>query len=138
MRIPPRSPHGLIQEDMWPNEWAILVCCMLLNCTTRRSAERVIPVLFRKYPDPESMSRANQSDLSKIISSLGFGNRRAANLIKMSKAYLGDWKHASELPGIGEYASTAWEIFVKNKLPDECPKDGALTMYYNWRKKHGS
>lgn len=137
-RIPPRSPYGLIQEDLWPNEWAILVACMLLNCTTRRTMERVFPKLLKKYPDAKSMSLANHDELSQMISCLGFGNRRATNLINMSREYVKrGWNHVSELPGIGEYASAAWEIFIKNQLPPECPKDGALSMYYNWRKKYG-
>lgn len=136
--IPPRSPYGLIQEDMWPNEWVILLCCMLLNCTTRKSVEKVLPQLLAKYPDPESMATADQQELSSIIRSLGFGNRRAKNIVNMSRSYVyDDWTHVSELPGVGEYASAAWEIFVKNKLPPECPKDGALAAYYKWRKKHG-
>ena len=137
--IPPRSPYGLIQEDLWPNEWAILVACMLLNCTTRKTMERIFPALMTKYPDARSMAAANHDELSRMISCLGFGNRRAGNLINMSREYTkGKWKHPSELPGVGEYASAAWEIFVKNELPPECPRDGALTLYYKWRKKHGS
>lgn len=135
-RIPLRSPYGLIQEDLWPNEWAIFVACILLNCTTRKSVEKVFPDLIRRYPDAHSMSQADSSELSHIIARLGFGNRRSRYLIEMSKAYLKkDWKHASELPGIGEYASAAWEIFIKNELPSTCPKDGALSAYYCWRKK---
>lgn len=136
--IPPRSPYGLIQEDMWPNEWVILLCCMLLNCTTRRTVEKVLPRLLEKYPDAEAMAAADEGELSDIIRCLGFGNRRAKNIVNMSRAYVyDDWTHPSQLPGIGEYASAAWEIFVKNRLPSECPKDGALTLYYKWRKNHG-
>lgn len=83
------------------------------------------------------MSRANASKVTSIISSLGFGNRRAITLINMSKEYCdGRWKHARELPGIGSYASDAWEIFVLGNMPDQIPKDGALKNYYNWRKKN--
>lgn len=133
--IPPRSPYGLIQEDLWPSEFKILVACMLLNCTTRKMMERVFPTLIAKYPDAQSMANADHSELSQIISRLGFGNRRAKSLINMSRAYLKkDWRHVSELPGIGAYASAAWEIFIKNELPSTCPKDGALSAYYKWRK----
>jgi len=136
--IPPRSPYGLIQEDLWPDEFKILVTCMLLNCTTRRAVEKVIPKLFSKYPDASSMAAADFDVLSSIIAPLGFRNRRARNIIEMSKHFLRPtWKHASELPGIGPYAAAAWEIFVKNTMPPECPKDHALTLYYMWRRRHG-
>ena len=26
--IPPKSPHGLIQEDLWSDEWKLLVSCL--------------------------------------------------------------------------------------------------------------
>lgn len=135
--IPPRSPYCLIQEDLWPNEWKILVSCMLLNCTTRSAMEKVLPHLFAKYPNAVAMATADQGQLSQVIGRLGFGNRRASNLIKMSQHYLGsNWKHARDLPGIGEYAAAAWEIFVRGTLPSDAPKDHALVRYYNWRKKH--
>lgn len=136
--IPPRSPYSLIQEDLWPDGWKILVSCMLLNCTTRKAMEKVLPHLFQEYPDAASMAAADFDRLSKIISPLGFRNRRAKNLIAMSAAYLrGDWKHARDLPGIGDYAAAAWEIFVLKTLPAEPPKDHALTWYYHWSKKNG-
>lgn len=100
--------------------------------------EKVVPRLFREYPDAESLSKAEMHEVVPLIASLGFGNRRAGNLIEMSKEYLkSNWDHARQLPGIGQYAAAAWEIFVLGSLPEECPKDHALTMYWHWRKKHG-
>lgn len=135
--IPPRSPYGLIQEDLWPNEFKILVVCMLLNCTTRKAVEKVVPRLFKKYPDAASLSAADLSDLANIIAPLGFRNRRSIGLVKMSAAYLRkDWKHAKELPGIGPYAAAAWEIFSKKSVPATCPNDHALTLWWKWYQKH--
>ncbi len=135
--IPPRSPYGLIQEDLWPNEFKILVACMLLNCTTRKQVEKVVPTLFRLWPDATAMAAADPQKLSEVIAPLGFKNRRASNLIKMSKHYLAkDWKHVKELPGIGDYAAGAWEIFCRQSIPQACPPDHALKYYYDWRKLH--
>lgn len=121
--IPPRSPYGLIQEDLWPDAWRILVACMLLNCTTRAAMEKVLPRLFAKYLDAHAMAAADHGELAQVIARLGFGNRRAGNLIKMSQYYLGsNWKHVKELPGIGDYAAAAWEIFVRGTLPPSCPR----------------
>jgi len=137
--IPPKSPVSLIQEDLWPDRWKILVACMLLNLTTRRAMEKIVPALFEAYPDAQSMAAANPEELSRIIAPLGFRNRRTKNLIDMSREYLtSNWQHARELPGIGEYGSAAWDVFVLGVLPPECPRDGSLAKYYRWRKKHGS
>lgn len=135
--LPPRSPFSLIQEDLWPDEWKILVACMLLNCTTRRQVEKVLPQLFFQWPTASDMASADPTAVSKIISTLGFQNRRAQSLIKMSKVYVGGtWTHAKQLPGIGGYAAAAWEIFCRGSLPKDPPNDHALNWYYFWRKKH--
>jgi hypothetical protein len=53
----------------------------------------------------------------------------------MSKKYLtSTWKDPKDLPGVGEYAAAAWQMFVEGRLPVECPRDGALSRYYKWRK----
>lgn len=135
--IPPRSPYSLIQEDLWPNEWAILVSCMMLNCTTRKQVEKVLPTFLQKWPDAASLVSCDMNELKKVISSLGFANRRADSLVKMSNAYLtSTWRHAKDLPGIGAYASRAWEIFCCNVVGYDPPQDHALVKYYHWRKKH--
>ena len=135
--IPPRSPWGLIQEDLWPDEWKILVSCILLNRTTRKQVEKVLPSLFSAFPDAASMSSADQDSLSQIIARLGFKNRRAKTLIEFSKKYLAKtWSDAGELPGVGDYARSAWIIFCKNLLPKKEPVDHALVKYYRWRKIH--
>ena len=137
--IPPLSPYGLIQESLWPDEWKILVSCMMLNCTSRKQVEKVLPTFFNKWPTADRLVSAETSDILEVISSLGFKNRRAQALLKMSDAYLNDeWKDPRELPGIGEYAARAWEIFCQNKIGNDPPNDGALVLYWKWRKTHGS
>lgn len=135
--IPPRSPYGLIQEDVWPNEWLILVCCMMLNCTTRKQVEKVLPTFLNKWPSPQEFLNAERQEIVITISPLGFGNRRADNLIKMTKHFSeSSWERADQLPGIGLYASTAWEIFCQGIFRDVEPKDGALKVYWNWYRRH--
>jgi methyl-CpG-binding domain protein 4 len=135
--IPPRSPFGLIQEDLWPDKWKILLACMFLNCTSRKQVEKILPKFFYAWPTPEALIDSDRRALIDIIKPLGFANRRSENIIKMSKAYIyGIWSDARELPGIGEYAGAAYDIFCRGLLPAEPPKDGALVRYYEWRKLH--
>lgn len=136
--IPSRSPYGLIQEDLWPDEWKCLVACMMLNCTTRKQIEKVIPEFFLRWSDPKNFLKANPDDVADLITPLGFQNRRTQRLFEMTKAYeSGGWNHAAELPGIGDYAARSWEMFFRNKLGNHPPVDGALILYWKWRKKHG-
>lgn len=137
--IPPRSGFGLIQEDLFPDEWKVLVSCMMLNCTSRKQVEKVLPTFFNKWSTAKDLIDADQDEIAETISPLGFKNRRTKNLLSMSKAYLDQsWQDPRDLPGIGEYAARAWEIFFDNKLGEEPPVDGALVLYWNWRKQHGN
>jgi hypothetical protein len=83
------------------------------------------------------MLSADTQQLSSVLAPLGFKNRRANTLKNLSKIYLeGNWNHAKELPGIGEYGSAAWEIFCAGNIPTSPPKDHALLWYFNWRIKN--
>ena len=64
---------------------------------------------------------------------MGFANRRTKNLKAMTSRYLtGPWEDVRELPGIGEYAARAWEIFCLGIIGDHPPKDHALVQYWHW------
>ena len=135
--IPQRSPYGLIQEDLWPDSWLILVSCMMLNCTTRKQVDKVLPRFRSRWPTPQNLLSCDKEELVEVIKPLGFSNRRAEALIKMTSSYLRhDWNHARQLPGIGEYAARAWEIFCRGIIGETPPVDHALVQYYNWRKQH--
>lgn len=132
---PPRSPWGLIQEELYPDEWKCLVVCLMLNCTSRRQVEKILPEFFRRWPGPSELCAANPIDIEQLISVLGFGKRRTGRLRDMSSTYLiGNWKHISELPGVGDYATRMWEIFFQGNLGKDPPKDGALKLYWHWMK----
>ncbi len=32
--VPPQSPYGLLEEELWQDPWKLLVACMLLNKTS--------------------------------------------------------------------------------------------------------
>jgi len=136
--IPPRSGFGLIQEDLWPDKWKILVSCMMLNCTSRKQVEKVLPSFFSKWSCPDDLILAEIDEITETIAPLGFKNRRTKNILDMSTSYIkNSWKDPRDLPGVGEYAARAWEMFCKNDLGENPPEDGALVLYWNWRKQHG-
>lgn len=135
--IPALSPYGLIQESLWPDEWMILVSCMMLNCTSRKQVEKILPAFMQKWPTANDLSECDLEELKTLIRPLGFSNRRSLALKKMSTVYLSkNWSHAHELPGIGIYAARAWEIFCRGIVGDVPPEDHALVSYYHWRKQN--
>lgn len=138
--IPHRSPFGLIQEDLWPSEWLVLVSCIMLNMTNRKQVEQVLPEFMERWPGPEEFLDADFMDVERLLHPLGLAERRTTILKRMTERYLeGDWDDARDLPGIGIYGGAAWDIFCRGIIPDECPKDGALTLYWEWAKErsHG-
>jgi endonuclease III len=136
MKIPQLSPHGLIQESLWPDEWKCLVACQLLNRTSKKQVQKVLAEFFRRWSCPEQLLAASVDEVVDLISPLGFKNRRTQNLLSMTREYCSkDWSHASELTGIGEYAARSWEMFFRDQLGEEPPKDHALVLYWQWRKE---
>lgn len=110
----------------------------MLNQTSRKQVERVLPEFRRRWPGPEAFVKADNTEVATLIAPLGLLRRRTVALKKMTASYLaGQWSDPRELPGIGEYAARAWEIFCKGELGVEPPKDHALAQYYHWAKQHG-
>ena len=137
--LPPASPYSLIQEGLWPDEWKCLVVCVMLNCTTRKQVEKILPEFFRRWPEAPSTAAANPVEMSALISPLGFGNRRTMRLIDLASEYeKKNWTHVEELPGIGKYAARMWEIFFLGKIGDTPPEDGSLALYWYWLKNKGA
>lgn len=135
--IPPASPFSLIQEHLWPNEWLILVCCQLLNRTSRKQVEKILPHFIKKWSSPQLLLKSNKNDVELLIKSLGFSKKRTDLLFKMSEEYLHkNWNNASELPGIGKYGSAAHDIFCKGIVSKTPPNDHALKKYVEWYHKN--
>ena len=122
---PPKSPIGMLQEEMWPDKWKILVVCSLHNQTSRKQVDKVYKQLFETYPTASDMAKAVHEDLSKIIKPLGFYNRRAHSLIRMSKDFF----------GCGKYADDCYRVFCTGEWKGVKPTDHALNDYVDWLKK---
>ena len=134
---PPKSPIGMLQEEMWPDEWKILVVCSLHNQTSRKQVDKVYEELFETYPNPTAMSKAVHEELVQIIRPLGFYNRRARALVRMSKDFLEkNWKRASDLYGCGKYANDCYKVFCTGEWRDVEPTDHALNDYIDWMRKN--
>ncbi len=131
--IPPKSPYDLLQERFWPNEWKILVVCLMLNQTSRKQVEPMIEDFFEKYPDPESILKSKEEELFLFLKPLGLVNRRIKTLKKFSFQFLEEgWKTAKDLYGCGKYADDAWRIFCRGDWKKVSPSDHALVFYHDF------
>ena len=122
------SVRQFLQEIYQPDGWKMLICCMLLNLTNRRQVDVIRDELFDRYPTPQDMMKANQSELAELLKPLGLYNRRAKSLKKMSEGYVKGFKSVDELYGIGQYAKDSWEIFQNNNR-NVNPTDKVLQEY---------
>jgi len=147
-RMGMKDRDQLMQEDYVDTEhgpWKVLVICQCLNQATWMVAERVVRGLFEKYPRPDDLDLIKRTylqgtelmdDLYERLRPLGFGKRRADNMVRMSMDYVMErmkWGPRLErydiarLQGCGQYAVDAWHLFVlKNPVS---PQDRRLREY---------
>ena len=118
----------LLQETYQSNPWKMLVCCILLNLCKRTTVDKVREKLFKKYPSPEKMAKADDDYLIKLFNPLGFQKRRTNLIKKMSSQYIKGFDKVTELAGIGDYANDSWEIFQNNNYNVK-PTDKVLKEY---------
>jgi len=131
--VPPRSPYGLIQEDLFPSEWHILCSCIFLNLTSRKTADPILKKFFMMFEQPSQLLTTTQDEVGELIAPLGLKTRRVQSLFSMSEQFVKrDWISSRELSGIGEYGGTTHDMFCLGKLPSASPSDGALELYWRW------
>ena len=131
--IPPESPYDLLQERFWPDEWKVLVVCLMLNQTSRKQVEPMIADFFSCFPTPESIVDSCEVDLRSFLKPLGLVNRRVKTLKRFSEEFVTKkWTNAIELYGCGKYADDAYRIFMKGEWRDVEPNDHALNDYHNF------
>jgi methyl-CpG-binding domain protein 4 len=123
----------MLQEDLWPDAWKILVACILHNQTARKQVDRVYPELFNKYPSSEVMALADPAELAELLRPLGLYNRRSKSLIRFSKEFeSADWSMPSELYACGEYADDCYSVFCLGDWKSIESEDGSLKRYLQW------
>ena len=129
----PKSPYNLLQELYVPDEWKVLVCCLLLNQTSRKQVDPMIDEFFAKYPDAYMMASTKEENLHEFLKPLGLWKRRTVTLKRFSQEFLdGKWESAKDLYGCGKYADDAWRIFCKGDWQEVDPNDHALNEYHEW------
>jgi len=68
----------------------LLIATILSAQCTDNQVNKVSKVLFKKYPDPDSLNNASLSSVKKIIYSTGFYNNKAKNIKACAYAVLND------------------------------------------------
>lgn len=72
-------------------DFQYLISVILSAQATDISVNKVTPVLFSKYPTPESLATANVKDLEKIIKSVGLYHNKAKNIKICAQQIINDF-----------------------------------------------
>lgn len=105
-------------DELFPNprceleynkDYELLIAVMLSAQTTDKRVNMVTRILFKKYDSLEKLSKAAVNDIIEIIKPIGTFNKKAHNVIDISKLLLNDKngilpndrEYLESLPGVG-------------------------------------
>ncbi|MDC7219972.1 MAG: endonuclease III [Spirochaetales bacterium] len=101
----------------------LLIAVILSAQTTDAGVNKITPELFRRFPGPDDLASADQSEVEEIVRPTGFFRMKAANIIKTAAALpdrsgntLPDnMKELTALPGVGRKTANVilYHIFDK-------------------------
>lgn len=127
--------NRLLQDIYSKDPWKVLVCCVMLNNSNRRSVDKVRHEFFEKYRSPFEIDHDDADDMAVILRPTGLQNVKAKRIIDMSIAYsllsigeIDDAVQSMDMPSVGEYARDSWNIFI-NKDVGVQPEDKELKLY---------
>ena len=121
----------LMVQQQVKSVWQHMVGVMCLNMTHRKQVKRVLPILFKKYPNAKAFLQGKSEEQEKLLQPLGMVHVRTQRLRRMSEDFLKwDRKDATDLYGIGKYGSDSYRIFYKNDIPKDVG-DKELKRYIN-------
>ncbi len=91
------------------NPYELMVAVILSARTTDAQVNRITPVLFEKYPDPEALMNADAADVEELVFSTGFYRSKARSIIgaaaEVVRRYNGAIPESMDdllsLPGVG-------------------------------------
>ena len=118
----------MVQEQV-KSVWQHMVGVICLNQTGRKKVKKILPEFFKKFPDEFELLKSDKETIAEMLKDLGMKNVRANRIWRMTEDYLEwDGRDATELFGIGKYGSDSYEIFYRNKTPENV-QDRELKRY---------
>ncbi len=96
-------------ELLYDNPFQLLVAVILSAQCTDKRVNLTTPAIFGKYPNPETMAKAEFDDLFPIIKSISYPNNKTKHLIGMANMLLNEFNgevpmtvnELVKLPGVG-------------------------------------
>jgi endonuclease III len=114
---------GAETELVYGNPYQLLVSVILSAQCTDKRVNLTTPALFNKYPDPESLGKAQFDDVLAIIKSISYPNTKAKHLISMAGILVEKFSgkvpmtvdELVQLPGVGRKTANVITSVVDNQ-----------------------
>jgi endonuclease-3 len=93
----------------YKNAFQLLVATVLSAQCTDKRVNQTTPALFKKYPNPQKMAKADLKNIQKLVKSTGFFRAKAKNIKGLSNKIMEDFdgkvpsnlEDLITLPGVG-------------------------------------
>lgn len=118
-------PDAKSELTNWETPFQFLVCIVLSAQTTDRGVNTVTSKLFKKYPTPNLLSKANIGDVEGIIKSVNYFRTKAKRIVDLSRMIVEDFKgeipdtvsELIKLPGVGEKTANVFlnDLYRRNE-----------------------
>ena len=110
-------------ELAYSNPYELIVAVVLSAQCTDKRVNMVTPNLFKRYPDPKSLSKATVEDVFEIIKSISYPNNKAKHLVGLGQLLISKFKGIVPsnvedlvlLPGVGRKTANVVASVVFNQ-----------------------
>ena len=110
-------------ELAYSNPYELIVAVVLSAQCTDKRVNMVTPNLFKRYPDPKSLSKATVEDVFEIIKSISYPNNKAKHLVGLGQLLMSKFKGIVPsnvedlvlLPGVGRKTANVVASVVFNQ-----------------------
>lgn len=110
-------------ELAYSNPYELIVAVVLSAQCTDKRVNMVTPNLFKRYPDPKSLSKATVEDVFEIIRSISYPNNKAKHLVGLGQLLMSNFKGIVPsnvedlvlLPGVGRKTANVVASVVFNQ-----------------------
>ncbi|HEX2847278.1 MAG TPA: endonuclease III [Chitinophagaceae bacterium] len=127
-------------ELIYDNPYQLLVAVILSAQCTDKRVNLTTPAIFEKYPDVQSLSKADFDTLFPYIKSISYPNNKTKHLIGMAKMVVEDFngkipmtvEELIKLPGVGRKTAN-----VITSVVDQQPNMAVDTHVFRVSKRIG-
>ena len=110
-------------ELLYDSPFQLLVAVILSAQCTDKRVNATTPAIFERFPNPESLSKADFDDVFSLIRSISYPNNKAKHLIGMAKLLVEKFKsevpltvdELIQLPGVGRKTANVVTSIIDNQ-----------------------